>query len=1298
MKKFFSAILLMAAMAFSVSTFVSCNDLIEDVEKVTDQAGTNAEAIKTLQGQVATLESGLASANAAIDAAKKAADAAAEAAATAKKEAIEEALTQAKALLEAAQKANADEMAKINEAVKELAGKVEAVAGRVTTLEGALESVKLQIAALEEFKKNAEAKHAEIEAAIEALDTLKAELEAMIEEFEGSIDATVKEMVNAEIAKITELVNGIDPKLNNLKSLASALASQIQSITFVPTTAGMNITQLGQVKLTGWNEAAKKNVVQTNKDVKYVLATYEVMPKGALEALEASDLKFVSVKTKAVAEAKRFDVKIVEKDIESGRMIVLGLIDKKVSSAIYNDLAKYTLALTVADENVVDDVDAGTYVSSAYVEVSAEGNSFEIANNLGWKQGDKFGSYTNEVKVKFDTEIEKSVEPLFGVNKDNLMVNFNGTYLTFDQVKEFFGIENMNVTHDTDLKTAATSLVDFTSAGFVYDLKEDKKTPGDSSIHMVSYAGFDATASMRKVTTEDFEAKDAIKDRLDVVIGNIKIEGAAAKTTIAGTPTNLTASSAYIITYDDAPIKISSPGEVDWHYTYGSEWTSIQGTGTASEFLARMKELNVIEGTPDITKVEDATDELTPAGYLVMKGKAYHMDGTPYQKVAGTDYEGYVYIKLMGKSIVRLAGSPSGVNGLVFADEDLYWEFEGAAYDGNGKQYIVEFDTASEKFVTKAIPQYSDLIKEDVIIEGWAGQDMVANVDPIATAIAEHGIFELEDAEKAGFYTAFAADANAAVTVVSLEKLVSGAYVPVTPATLASNFNVAFGAYVPAVTTPTAKPEDETSTLTIDAAQGVKYGEVYQYTFTVNVFGINYTYEYTITVGKPNLGTILEYDGVNTDSKSVVLKLEEGATDAEYTIPEIALSKYIKHSDLLKKVLDGGKVGNVIVPASEFDLVYSFDGNKMYKPTVATPTAADIITGSYQAYLANKTAYEADQALVQATPGTAATVDPVYMPLATANPTTGAVAWNEPTTAGEPKTVYNKTLRDMDTFTFTVSVVSAVTDAYGVKEVVATLPLEFKLEEMLEVKVGKAKDGTSEVTANPEVEIDLDALTGVTYSANVVDGLIVNNKVNKNNALVNNATATKVTKIKYVVDANGEYYAPNTPSGTIPSAWYTVDANFKVIDSGYNAAMKRYKRTTTTSYVVNANHATLANWNTTLGDNNGLELNVDRLNIKVNGSNLVELIDNGGAFDYSAEEKVALTPAGGTAPTYTAPEGALVTYDVATGEVKLINDMIAGVTTLKSDITVVIPVALDHNYNAGHGHSGNVTIVFKEAE
>ena len=75
MKKIFSAIL-MAAMAFSGSVFVACNDLVDEVESVQSQATQNTAAIDAINSKIADLESRLAAAQNTATAAEAAAKAA----------------------------------------------------------------------------------------------------------------------------------------------------------------------------------------------------------------------------------------------------------------------------------------------------------------------------------------------------------------------------------------------------------------------------------------------------------------------------------------------------------------------------------------------------------------------------------------------------------------------------------------------------------------------------------------------------------------------------------------------------------------------------------------------------------------------------------------------------------------------------------------------------------------------------------------------------------------------------------------------------------------------------------------------------------------------------------------------------------------------------------------------------------------------------------------------------------------------------------------------------------------------
>lgn len=233
MKKFFSAILLMAMMVFSVSTVVSCNDLVTEIEDVKGQVEAQAATIKTLNDEIAALETALSNAQSTADAAKKAAadaqaaadaaqgsaDAAAKAAqaadenakaaaATAKAEAIAEAKTQVEALKAAYE-------TKVAEIETALAGKVSqaeidaAVEAASKSVQAALDVINTKIAAIEETlaakadKTDLDAQVATLLAADSKINTQLAALETYIKNLEvgGSANASQIDSIRTELAK-----------------------------------------------------------------------------------------------------------------------------------------------------------------------------------------------------------------------------------------------------------------------------------------------------------------------------------------------------------------------------------------------------------------------------------------------------------------------------------------------------------------------------------------------------------------------------------------------------------------------------------------------------------------------------------------------------------------------------------------------------------------------------------------------------------------------------------------------------------------------------------------------------------------------------------------------------------------------------------------------------------------------------------------------------------------------------------------------------------------------------------------
>ena len=248
----------MAAMAFSVSTFVSCNDLTNEMEDVKAQATQNAAAIDALETQITALQSALATAQATADAAKKAGEDAAAAAAQAKADAIKEAKAECeivKAALEAkiaeintalAGKASKEELqaaidqatAGLNDLAATLGAKIEGIeAGlnkmatvaqlneEVAKLFAADQELKLQIAALKAYSDTTYATVEEAEAIREELTNLANENYNELYKLIGGNASAITALTNDQAA-ITEALKAlIDANTANIDELAGTLAA-----------------------------------------------------------------------------------------------------------------------------------------------------------------------------------------------------------------------------------------------------------------------------------------------------------------------------------------------------------------------------------------------------------------------------------------------------------------------------------------------------------------------------------------------------------------------------------------------------------------------------------------------------------------------------------------------------------------------------------------------------------------------------------------------------------------------------------------------------------------------------------------------------------------------------------------------------------------------------------------------------------------------------------------------------------------------------------------------------------------
>ncbi len=275
MKKFISAILLMAAMVLSVSTFVSCNDLKEDIEKVT----TDTTA---LQQEVAGLKTALGTANDNVAKAQDAADDALDAAQDAQGDAdaaaqAAEDLKNALANL-ASEKAIRDAIANalknVEDAIKTLEGEDDKLYAEIEKINASLKSF-VETKDLPDFSKFLTAEDIEglaTETALKELEGKITTLQNTIKNYndlitEAEVNELLKDYVkkedlasqlaelnkllgeNGEIAtiknKLTEIEEYLDTEYKlSLKSFAENVANTaLKSIAYVPHTLDSKLNE-----------------------------------------------------------------------------------------------------------------------------------------------------------------------------------------------------------------------------------------------------------------------------------------------------------------------------------------------------------------------------------------------------------------------------------------------------------------------------------------------------------------------------------------------------------------------------------------------------------------------------------------------------------------------------------------------------------------------------------------------------------------------------------------------------------------------------------------------------------------------------------------------------------------------------------------------------------------------------------------------------------------------------------------------------------------------------------------------
>ena len=562
MKKFFSAILLMTMMVFSVGTFVSCNDLVNEIEDVKGQATELEAAVDALEAEIATLETALqnakaeaadaaAKAKAAADEAQKTGDAAAKAAkdaaaaaaaAQASADALEAQLAEAQKTLQAALDGKADK-ADVEAAVKEIEALKAALEGKADKTD--VEALKKQIEVIEEALKNFDTllndlklKDAELAEAIsynlEAITNLKGQLDAQ--------DMRVEDLETA-VAKLVADVKTVNEGLVAIYDILGALANQIQSITFVP-------------EFDKDVFYAQRYNVGTSTTNFVAAATFEVRPAKLASSITSENICFTSVdvQTKAASEAERFAAQVLNADPNTGRVDVVAIITDKdgadKSASDYDHLVagkKLRLALNVASVDVTELLIADSepveieMVSSEYVVVE---KAADVALPIGYpnkKDGKVESTYTASYEMPWNTAVEQSVKTLFDTDINVLV---GGRFLTVAEANALLGM-GLNVA---------------TKVTTVYDGAEEKK------VYPVKVNGTDINATATLVASADYPGDKAVGKKSVSTLA-VTVTDAAKKTvaTLSGTAT-------YTVTNKKADFGFAAVNEA-WKYTYGKSMT-----------------------------------------------------------------------------------------------------------------------------------------------------------------------------------------------------------------------------------------------------------------------------------------------------------------------------------------------------------------------------------------------------------------------------------------------------------------------------------------------------------------------------------------------------------------------------------------------------------------------------------------------------------------------------------------------------------------------------------------------------
>ena len=923
MKKFFSAILLMTMMVFSVGTFVSCNDLVNEIEDVKTQTTEQAAAIQALENEIAALETALATAQKAADDAKAAANDAKAAAEQAKADAIADAKAQVESLktaLETAIAAKADQatldamaadvqaaLAVIDTRIAELAAKDAALDGKIAELLQADAALQAQIDALEAYgKDNSDSLVVELAALQQELDQLwqvigsetglqalvgtqagliedlQAELQGLSESIFGEGAESLYTLVGQNAGMIQELLDKMDKvnaditeineSLSILNTLIEAFGKQIQSVVYVP-------------ENTNGTTVASSYVLGQYKSDVLVKLTYEVTPNELATEVTTDKVYFKAVPVTKAEAAEVIAAEVVDTDANTGRVVVYARV-KPANKATYKALTEgaknVQLSLNIAEHELValpdEDhtlIDAGTVVAAAYVPVisdltNLDQNVLDLVKFYNTKDNKWVeASETNTVKVPYT---EAAAQSLFNIY--DVRVDVEGQAMTPAEAAAFIGTA-INVTYTT----TDFAYTDKNGNGLAYPAQKDFIPFATVKNGLASTAQVVAPAKVQLNQTVGYTAS--------TTVSGLKVNNVDATESVVLT-------GELVIDYAKAAITIATYDAGKWSYKTPS---------ACQEFLAVER---AVTANVDITK-------LTYNGYPVI-GQEFELDAYATTKDAqGKDVKvpGYVNVKVLSSKAAQV----TYVN-LPFLPHAAVYESRFQLIDpATNVAYDVAFDvTLGAKPANKTIElgtfTADAALTHDVTV-------------PVGEVIAK--VLTAD----AAFYTDFVAD---------FQKMY---YDPVNVATMYAWTDAVksqpAGAELYLAYNAQAKKEASY----INVAPQAKFDAAYALEQTFDFFGVKYTFKANVKFQKPayaiTANPVLVKDGVATlDGKVTIPELTSnklGLTEAsKYVLNVVKLSQYIVVPDAVKAEIAAGELAIVYMFTDTYD-----DDNNPWTPEVPVP-------------------------------------------------------------------------------------------------------------------------------------------------------------------------------------------------------------------------------------------------------------------------------------------------------------------------------------------------------------------------